>query len=171
MRMHQSMHIIVIAHCIHCTTCYSLYTAILSGGKVDYVGVTAGVMVLILLTLLGLTAGITTGVVLRRRALKKEDFPQVNAQTQERSGIIELGGATVKEEGTEVHSYDVVGDDTSIDGRAELYQGLDVGTQDYVSMYTQLRGGTYQELDLKGREEEHHYQTVYADSEGKVLYH
>ena len=164
------MHIIVIAHSIHFTTCYSLYTAIPSGGKVDYVGVTAGVMVFILLTLLGLTAGITTGVVLRRRALKK-DFPQINAQTQERSGIIELGEATVKEEGTEVHIYDVVGDDTSIDGRAELYQGLDVGTQDYVSMYTQLRGGTYQELDLKGREEEHHYQTVYADSEGKVLYH
>ena len=123
------------------------------------------------LVLLGLTAGVATGVVLRRRALKKEEFPEINAQTQERSGIIELGGATVKEGGTEVHIYDVVGDDTSIDGRAELYQGLDVGTQDYVSMYTQLRGGTYQELNLKGREEEHHYQTVCVDSEGKVMYH
>ena len=57
-------------------------------------------MVVVLLTLLGLTAGAATGVVLRRRALKKEDFPQVNAQTQERSGIIELGGGTLEEEGT-----------------------------------------------------------------------
>ena len=134
-------------------------------------------MVLVLLTLLGLTVGITTGVMLRRRAVKKEKFPDTNAQTQERrdqerSGIIELGGATAKEEGKEVHIYDVVGDDTSIDGRAVLYQGLDVGTQDYVSMYTELRGGTYQELDLKGREEEHHYQTVYVDSElRKVMNH
>ena len=37
----------------------------------DYVGVTAGVMVVVLMTLLGLTTGITTGVVLRRTALKK----------------------------------------------------------------------------------------------------
>ena len=144
-----------------------LSTATLSGGKVDYVGVTAGVTVLVLLTLLGLTVGVATGVVLTRRALKKRKHPEGNGETQERSGIVELRGATVKEEGTEVHIYDVVGDDTSIDGRAELYQGLDVGTQDYVSMYTQLRGGTYQELDLKGREEEHHYQTVNVDSEGK----
>ena len=124
-------------------------------------------MVLVLLTLLGLTVGITTGVMLRRRAVKKEKFPEINAQTQERrdqerSGVIELGGATAKEEGKEAHIYDVVGDDTSIDGRAELYQGLDVGTLDYVSEYTELRGGAYQELDLKGREEEHHYQTVYV---------
>ena len=144
-----------------------LSTATLSGGKVDCVGVTAGVTVLVLLTLLGLTAGVAAGVVLTRRALKKRKHPEGNGETQERSGIIELGGATVKEEGTELHIYDVVGDDTSIDGRAELYQGLDVGTQDYVSMYTQLRGGTYQELDRKGREEEHHYQTVNVDSEGK----
>ena len=43
--------------------------------------------------------------------------------------------------------------------RAVLYQGLDVGTLNYVSEYTELKGGTYQELDLKGREEEHHYQS------------
>ena len=81
---------------------------------------------------------------LRRKALKKRKHPEGNGETQERSGIIELAGATVEEEGTEVHTYD----------------GLDVGTLDYVSEYTELRGGTYQELDLKGREEEHHYQRV-----------
>ena len=139
-----------------------LSTATLLGGNVDYVSVTAGVTVLVLLTLLGLSAGIVTGVVLRRRALKKEKSSEINAQTQGRSGIIELGGATAEEEGTEVHIYDVVGDDISIDGTVELYHELDVGTQEYVSMYTQLRGGAYQELDLKGREE-HHYQTVYVN--------
>ena len=62
--------------------------------------------------------------------------------------------------GAIVNTFDIVYDDVCIDGRAVLYQGLDVGTQDYVSMYTQLRGGTYQELDPRGREEEHHYQKV-----------
>ena len=58
-------------------------------------------------------------------------------------------------------------DDALIDGRAVLYQGLDVGTLDYVSEYTELRGGTYQELDLKSREEEHHYQMTYTNRESK----
>ena len=137
-----------------------LSTAILSGDKVDYVGVTAGVTVLVLLTLLGLTVGVATGVVLRSRAVKKRKHPEGNGESKERSGNIELGGATVEEEGTEIHTYDVVGDDTSIDGRAVLYQGLDVGTLDYVGEYTELRRGTYQELDLKSREEEHLYQRV-----------
>ena len=134
--------------------------ATLLDDKLDYVGVTAGVTVLVLLTLLGLTVGVATGVVLRSRTVKKRKRQEGNGESKERSGNIELGGATVKEEGTEVHIYDVVGDDTSIDGRAVLYQGLDVGTLDYVGEYTELRGGTYQELDLKGREEEHLYQRV-----------
>ena len=134
--------------------------ATLSDDKLDYVGVTAGVTVLVLLTLLGLTVGVVTGVVLRSRTVKKRKHPEGNGESKERSGIIELGGATVKEESTEVHIYDVVGDDTSIDGRAVLYQGLDVGTLDYVGEYTELRRGTYQELDLKSREEEHLYQRV-----------
>ena len=146
---------------VHCTYCPAfLYIATLPGGKVDYVAVIAGVTVLVLLTLLGLTAGIVTGVALRRRALKKRKHPERNGETQERSGTIELGGSTVEEEGTKVHTYDIVGDDTSIDGRAVLYQGLDVGTLDYVGEYTELRGGTYQELDLKDREEVHVYQRV-----------
>ena len=71
-----------------------------------------------------------------------------DGETQERSGIMELGGATEEEE---VHTYAVVGVDTSIDGRAVLYQGLDVGTPDHVNVYNELKGGTYQELDLKER--------------------
>ena len=126
----------------------------------DYVGVTAGVMLLVLLTLLVFTAAIAPGVVLRRRALKKRKHTEGNGETQEGSGIIELGGATVEEEGTEVQTYDVVSHGTSLDKRAVLYQGLNVGTLDYVSEYTELRGGTYQELDLKDREEEHYYQRV-----------
>ena len=117
-------------------------------------------MLLVLLALLGFTTGIATGVALRRIALKKRKHPEGNGETQERSGIIELGGTTVEEEGTEVHTYDVVSHDTSIDGIAVLYQGLDVETLNYVSEYTELRRETYQELDLKGREEDHHYQRV-----------
>ena len=139
-----------------------LSAAILSGDKVDYVGVTAGVTVLVLLALLGFTAGVTTGVVLTRRALTKKKHPERNGETQERSGIMELGGATEEEE---VYTYAVVGVDTSIDGRAVLYQGLDVGTPDYVNVYNELKGGTYQELDLKGREKEHHYQRPHTNRE------
>ena len=88
-------------------------------------------MALVLLTLLGLIVGVATGVVLRRRALKKGKHPEGNGETQERSGIIELGKATEEEE---VHTYAVVGIHTSIDERAVLYQGLDVGTPDYVNV-------------------------------------
>ena len=65
----------------------------------DYGGVTctAGMMLLVLLTLLGFTAAIAPGVALRRRALKKRKHPEGNGETQERSGIIELGGAMVEE--------------------------------------------------------------------------
>ena len=71
-----------------------------------------------------------------------------------------------EEEGTEDHTYDVADDESSSDRRVALYQGLAVGTQDCVSVYTQLRGGTYQELNPRGREGEHHYQTVDRGREG-----
>ena len=77
---------------------------------------------------------------------------------QQKGSITRSSKVVKKEESTEVHTYDVVGDDTSIDGRAAMYQELNTGNLDYVSEYTELRGGTYQELDLKSREEEHHYQ-------------
>ena len=114
-------------------------------------------MAFLLLTLL--IAGSTVGVVLwRRRACKKGTSPQTEVKTQT-SGNTKIVRATENEEGTKkVHTYDLVGGDISIEGRAVVYQGMDVGTLDYVTEYTQLRGGTYQELDLRGREEEHHYQ-------------
>ena len=135
------------SHCISLTSSYSDATS----HAVEITGIIAGVVVvLVLLTLLGLTAGVTTGVVLVRRAHKK-------GMSQQSSGNAGIDRAAAEEEGAEDHTYDAVDDDTSINGREVLYQGLDVGTQDYVSMYTQLRGGTYQELDTWGREE-HHYQ-------------
>ena len=122
-----------------------------SGDKVDTAGLTAGVVVvLVLLTLLGLTAGVSIGVVLVRRAQKK----QISPLSSDNAGI---DRAEAEEEGAEDHIYDVVGD-ISINGREVLYQGLVVGTQDYVSLYTQLRGGIYKELETWSREEEHHYQ-------------
>ena len=76
---------------------------------------------------------------------------------QQKGGITKSSKAAKEEESTEVHTSDV-GDDISIDGRVGLYQGLHKGNLDYVSENTKLRGRTYQELDLNGREEEHHYQ-------------
>ena len=61
---------------MHILPCLSIYIATLSGGKVDYVGVTVGVMLLVLLTVLGFTAAIATGVALRRRAMKKRKHPE-----------------------------------------------------------------------------------------------
>ena len=118
-------------------------------------------MAFLLLTLL--IAGIIVGaVLLGRKAHKKRMLSQRNAP-QQKGSITRSSKAEKEDEGTEVHTYDVVGDDISIDGRVAMYQelntrNLDVGTLDYVSEYAKLRGKTYQELDLKGREEEHHYQ-------------
>ena len=57
------------------------------------------------------------------------------------SYLSEMGRAA-EVEGAEDHTYDVVDDESSINGRVEQYQGLDVCTQDYVSVYTELKGGT-----------------------------
>ena len=124
-------------------------------------GIIAGVMVAsVLLALLGLTAGAIIGVVLRRKVQRrKRETPQSQGARKERIGSTNA----TEDDGTKNYTYCNFGDDTSIDGRAELYQGLNVGTVDYVSEYTKLRGGTYQELDLKGREEEHHYQTTHRE--------
>ena len=117
-------------------------------------------MAFLLLTLL--IAGIIVGaVLLGRKAHKKRMLSQRNAPQQKGSitkSITRSSKAAKEEESTEVHTYDVVGDDISVDGRVAMYQELNTGNLDSVSEYTQLRGGTYQELDLKGREEEHHYQ-------------
>ena len=122
-------------------------------------GIVVGVVVVLLLLML-ITAGVIIGVVLGRRRLRerKGKPSERNGESQEMKRLSVVGGTTG--EGTEDHLYDDVVLKSSTDGQVALYQGLDVGTQDYVSMYTQLRWGTYQELDLRGREEEHHYQRV-----------
>ena len=112
-------------------------------------------MAFLLLTLL--IAGIVVGAVLLGRKAHKKRILSQNV-LQQKGSITRSSKAAKEEEGTEVHIYDVVGDDISIDGKVVLYQGLDVGTLDYVGEYTTLRGRTYQELNLKSREEEHHYQ-------------
>ena len=124
-------------------------------------GIIADVMVAsVLLTLLGLTAGLSIGVVLRRKVQRrKRDTPQSQGASQERIGSTNA----TEEDGTKNYTYYNVDANTSIDGSAVLYQGLNVGTLDYVGEYTELRRGTYQELDLKSREEEHHYQTTHRE--------
>ena len=119
------------------------------------------VAVFVLLTLLSLTVGVAIGVLLRRRAWEKnEDSPDRKVESKEVSRTTEVGGTTEEEEGAKDHTYDVVDEECSIVGRVVVYQGLDVGSQVCDSVYTQLGGGTYQELDLQGKEEEHHYQRV-----------
>ena len=143
-----------------CSTTFSPCSCATGGhGTADISGIIVGMVVVsVLLTLLGLTAGVIIGVVLGRRIQEgKGKLYQRQGESQERSGTTnEVGGATETDD-AEHHISEDVDDATFTNGRVVLYQGLDVGTQDYVSVYTQLRGGTYQELDPRGREEEHHY--------------
>ena len=131
--------------------------SMLTAGALNLPAVLAGaVLAFLLLTLL--IAGIIVGaVLLGRKAHKKRMLSQRNAP-QQKGSITKSSKAAKEDKGTEVHTYDVVGDDTSIDGRVTMYQELNTGNLDYVSEYAKLRGRTYQELDLKSREEEHHYQ-------------
>ena len=136
-------------------------------GTEDIARIIVGVTVAsLLLTVLGLTAGILIGVVLgRRKQMRNEIAHKRQRESQERSGTTnELENAR-EDEGAKFHTYDIVGDDTSIRGKVVLYQELNMGTLDYVSEYTELRGGIYQELDLKSREEEHHYQRTHTNRE------
>ena len=105
-----------------------------------------------------LIAGIIVGAVLLGRKLHRKRILSQRNAPQQKGSITKSSKAAKEDEGTEIHTYDVVGDDTFIDGRAVLYQELNTGNLNYVSEYTKLRGRTYQELDLKSREEEHHYQ-------------
>ena len=136
-----------------------------TGGALNLPAVVAGAVVAFLLLTLLIAAIIVGVVLLGRKAHKKETPPQRIVQHQQNSSITKCGRSTEEQKGKEVHIYDAVSDDAPIDGRAVLYQGLDVGTLDYVGEYTELRGGTYQELDLKSREEEHHYQRTHTNRE------
>ena len=134
--------------------------SLLTAGTDNLPAVLVGVVVAFLLLTLLIAGSIAGVVMLGRRAHKKGIRPLKNEKYQQKSDNTKCGGATEGEKRAEVHIYDDDYDDTCIDGRAVLYQGLDVGTQDYASVYTQLRREIYQELDPRGREEEHHYQRV-----------
>ena len=141
-------------------------------------GITVGMLVvIILLTLLSLTAGVAVGVVRRRRGQgRKRKLAENITESQEMSNVIEVSMTTPQlsqpqhhleeEEGTKDHTYDVVDEGSTTVGREAAYQGLDVSTQDCDGVYTQLGGGTYQELDTQGKEEEHHYQAMDVRKEG-----
>ena len=132
-----------------------------TGDAENLPAVVAGVVVAFLLFTL-LIAGIIVGVVMfRRRAYKRGMPSERNVRHQQKRGDTAFSRATEGQKRTEVHTYDDIYDDICIDRRAVLYQGVGVGTQDYVSVYTQLRGGTYQEWDPRGREEEHYYHRAY----------
>ena len=95
----------------------------------------------------------------------KRNLPNRNGEPIDRNGTIEKGRAT-EEEGTLYHIYDTMDDESSIDGREAVYQELDVGTQDYMSVYAELRKEIYQEVDPQGMEKEHYYQKLNREGEG-----
>ena len=128
-----------------------------NSATVNIAGIVAGAAAAFLLILTLLTAGIVVLVVLRRAkqtAQGRQGSTTKNAKYQLNK---DTAAATKEWDGTADHTYDYVNDEGCTEGRGALYQGLDVRTQDYVSVYEQLRGGTYQELDCRSREEEHHY--------------
>ena len=144
-----------------------LYTSSTShtGGALNLPAVLAGVVVAFLVLTMLIVGIIVGAVLLGRKAHKKETSTQERVKHQQNSSITKFGRVTEEQKGKEVHIYNVVSDDAPIDGRAVLYQGLDVKTLNCASEYTELKGGTYQELDLKSREEEHHYQRTHTNRE------
>ena len=128
-------------------------------------GIAAGVVMAFLIILVVFIVGVVCRVAIGRKEQgRNRGAAQRMGISQESSRAIgttqEVEATEEEEENTNDRPNDSVHDESSNERREALYQGLDVGTQDYVSMYTQLRGGTYQELDPRGREEEHHYQRV-----------
>ena len=131
--------------CIHMSHYVLLYyyhttsSTLHAGDALNLPAVLAGaVVVFLLLTLL--IAGIIVGaVLLGRKAHNKETPPQRRVQNQQNSSITKGGRGTEEQKGKEVHIYDAASDDASIEGRAMLYQGLNMGTLDYVSEYTGAR--------------------------------
>ena len=122
---------------IYAPCSYILYT---TGGVLP--AVLAGAVVAFLFFTL-LIAGIIVGAVLLGRKLHRKRILSQRNAPQQKGSITKSSKAAKKDKGTEIHTYDVVGDDTSIDRRAVLYQELNKGNLDYVSEYTKLRERTY----------------------------
>ena len=118
--------------------------------------------VIVLLTLLGLTLGIGIGVFLCRRVLvrRKGEPPERRERPQERSRTSEVCGTTEQPVCARDNIYDDVEDLRYTDRGVMLYQMLDTKTQEYSSVYAQLREEIYKKLDPQSRERGHHYQSV-----------
>ena len=157
--------------CLKCACLYALkhlssYTSTYTGGTVHITDMIlySVVGVSVLLAIMCLASGITFGVALWRRVRKRKgeppqrqkEPPQRQGEPLEMIGTIQIG-KTVDEEHSNDHTYEYVNDESSTE---PLYQGLVARTQDYLSVYNQLNGETYQELDSQGREHEHHYQSA-----------
>ena len=127
-------------------------------------GVVAGVVVACVIILTLGVSMIITGVVIRIRAQRREKKTTEKTIDQMTGTAVQVpegaGEITEEENDTKEYTYSYVDIEKSAEGKETEYQELDVKTQDYVSVYTQLSGGTYQELDFHGREEEHHYQVA-----------
>ena len=133
-------------------------------GTADTVIVISSVVGSTVLVLLGLTVVLVIMVVLGRRALKRR---AEHTQSRGISSSLEKNGTIREKEDGKAKAYGVVVyDKSSAIGTEALYQEL-VGAQEYASVYAQLRGATYQELNPQSREEEHTYQSAYRGKEGQ----
>ena len=122
--------------------------------------VVTGVAVGMVVACVILVSTIITGVVIRIRAQRREEKTTektIDKKTGTAVQVPEGAGETTEEENDiKEYTYNYVDVENSAEGKETQYQELDVKTQDYVSVYTQLSGGTYQELDLHSREENHY---------------
>ena len=129
----------------------------------DLTGVAVGAVVACVIILTLGVSTIITGVAIRIRAQRREEKTTektIDQKTGTGVQVPEGAGETTEEENDiKEYIYSYVDVENSAEGKETQYQELDVKAQDYVSVYTQLSGGTYQELDLHSREE-HHYQVA-----------
>ena len=152
---------------------FTPFSAAVNTAAVNTVEVVAGVLVSVLLLLVLLIAGVVIGMVIWRRVCRTQALGKASKKTAEQQNenmavqTPEVAGESIEEKDcTNDHTYDYVIKAGSTIGRGPLYQELNVETQDYVSVYEQLRRGTYQELDCQGREAEHQYQKVNTKKKG-----
>lgn len=109
-------------------------------------------LVAFLVCLIFLIIGVITGVLAKWIHLRKETLPQRNGNPPNKSQNVdptEAEGATEEEEDTKNHVYAFVCVESSNERQGAAYQGLDIGDQDYVGMYAQLRREVYEELSTR----------------------
>lgn len=106
--------------------------------------------VCLIILFIGFVIGVVLGIWVRQ---KKGGLQQRKGISQESCKTVNIGTTEV-EECAKDHTYDFVCAESSTERRGVQSQlhGLDLEAQDYVSMYSQVGGETYEELQLQSSE-------------------